>query len=60
MIAIKGMNMPDNCRECRLYEGDYYGSYCYAQEKMLPQCTFRKQCKDEFCPLMDIKDGESK
>lgn len=50
-VYIKDMEMPKNCHECRLYEGDIY--YCSAADKMIDISDSSAE-KCQFCPLIPV------
>jgi hypothetical protein len=50
-VYIKNMEMPKNCHECRLYEGDIY--YCSAADKMIDISDSSAE-KCQFCPLFPV------
>lgn len=50
-VYIKGMEMPQNCHECRLYEGDIY--YCSAADKEI-DISDSSEGKCQFCPLVPV------
>ena len=50
-VLIRGMEMPKNGHECRLYEGDIY--YCSAADKMLDILDSSAE-KCQFCPLTEV------
>ena len=50
-VYIKGMEMPKNCHECRLYEGDIY--YCSAADKEI-DILDSSEGKCKFCPLVPV------
>lgn len=50
-VLIKGMEMPKNCHECRLYEGDIY--YCSAADKEI-DILDSSEGKCQFCPLVPV------
>lgn len=50
-VLIKNMEMPKNCHECRLYEGDIY--YCSAADKMIDISDSSAE-KCQFCPLVPV------
>ncbi len=52
-VLIEGMEMPKNCHECRLYEGDIY--YCSAADKEI-DILDSSEGKCQFCPLVSIPE----
>lgn len=53
MIAIKGMEMPSNCCECPMMNGD--GDYCEAAGYVLFGTELGK--RPDWCPLIEIPDS---
>ena len=52
-VYIKGMEMPRNCHECRLYEADIY--FCSVADKGIDIAdTEMGRCS--FCPLIPVPE----
>jgi hypothetical protein len=51
MSVYIDMEMPKNCHECRLYEGDIY--YCSAADKLI-DISDSSEGKCRFCPLANV------
>ena len=57
MVAIKGMKIPNRCKECTfclLYEPNDYGSFgeCLLQKNKKVNCLVWN--RDDNCPLVEV------
>lgn len=66
-VLIKGMQMPESCRECKFrtsypYGLDPFADWCYLTNKWL-DCYDSKRAKwkterKEGCPLVEVSEGQ--
>lgn len=61
MVAIKGMKMPESCKECPLFHFslDLDGViHCICKYRNMEMCGDLKNKRNDFCPLIEV-DKES-
>ena len=54
-ILIKGMDMPENCGRCHLWEAANFGAHCLATEEPI---VFSYDARSSNCPLIEISSAD--
>ena len=57
MIAIKEMDMPENCVDCSFYSGTANGTCLVAADRYNSQTMCNKEFeRQDWCPLIEIEE----